>query len=133
MNLKKRLRHLAQKSGELRRFGTTTMLAKVCNELQGTMIGANHEHARELQHTHKVVAKSYDVNLSGHSGPFIFDHFAIEQIFLRAADKIASLEDEIEQLNKKLANYERPLHTKKQFEDLIDAPDAHVQFDFDEE
>lgn len=106
MNLKDRLRHLAAKSSETRMYGKTTLLAKVAKELGGMILGANHTHARLLSRTFGVPAKSVDLNLEGFSGPFIFDHFALESLFERAADKIEALEKENEELKKQLQKLE---------------------------
>jgi hypothetical protein len=99
MNIKKRLIHLAQMSGKDRRLGRTTMLMKAAKELDAIVLAASLDHADLLKREHGVVAKSMEVNLEGFSGPFIFDHFAIETILIKAANKIEELEKEVARLN----------------------------------
>ena len=94
MNLKKRLRHLAQASAAGRMFGKTTTLAKATKELGGVMLTHTHKQALDIKHKFGVEARSMEVNLDGLMGPFIFDHYAIESLLENAANKIEALEKE---------------------------------------
>lgn len=106
MNLKSRLRHLADKSGQVRQYGKTTLIAKACADLQGVMVAASHDHARDLQRKYGIVSKSIDLNLDDHNGPIFFDHYAIEKLLYRSADKIEALEKELETKDEKIKNLE---------------------------
>jgi hypothetical protein len=111
MNLKKRLQHLADMSSRDRRTGRTTLIMKVAKDMNALVLAANHEHALHLQRNHGVNAKSIDTNLEGLMGPFIFDHYAVERLLQRAADKIESLEKEIEEMKEQARDdaFERDL------------------------
>lgn len=106
MNLKSRLMHLSDKSSQLRQYGKTSAIAKVCLELQGVMIAASHDEARDLHRKFGVVAKSYEINLDDLSGPFFFDHHALEVVLTKAANKIAILEHEALHKDEKIRNLE---------------------------
>lgn len=95
MNVKSRLRHLAEASKMGRRIGKTTGIATVCKAMDGLMLGANHSHAKMLEHEYGVNARSMKMDLHGFSGPFFFDHYALECLLEQAADKIESLEEEL--------------------------------------
>lgn len=117
MNLKKRLRHLAIKSGKLRQYGKTTLVAKACKELQGVLIAASKEEAKDFERKFNVVSKSYDVNLEGLEGPFLFDHHAIEKILEKAYNKIDFLEQEIKTKEERIANLESYIDRKESYDD----------------
>ena len=118
MNLKDRLRHLAYKSQHDRQFGRTTMVARLVKECNGIMLAHNHDYARDLQRKFGVVSKSIDLNLEGFSGPFFFDHFAIETLLLRAANKIEELEGQIEQLKKGEVSVRQKIELKDSVRDI---------------
>jgi hypothetical protein len=109
VNLKERLRHLAFTSANDRRFGRTTLVAKLVKEADGVMLAHNHDYARDLQRKFGVTAKSIDLNLQGINGPFFFDHFAIETLLLRAANKIEEVEKENEELKQVIENAKKAL------------------------
>lgn len=110
MNLKNRLRHLAAKSSEVRMYGKTTLLARIASELQAVFLTADIESAKEIKRKFKLSTRSIDTNLDGVSGPFIFDHYAVERLLERAADKIEQLEKENQALKSKLG--EEPIVVK---------------------
>lgn len=91
MNLKNRLRHLAQKLDASRAYGKTTLLTKVAKELNAVFIVHNNDDVRRLSQP-SLTVKSMDMNMEGFFGPFIMDHHAVSRMFNRAADKIESLE-----------------------------------------
>lgn len=96
MNLKERLLHLSHVSGIDRMMGRTTLIAKAAKELGGMVIAHTHEDAKRIERTHGVTARSMDLNLFGFSGPMFFDHHAVERLFVRAANRIHDLEQEID-------------------------------------
>lgn len=108
MNLKDRLYHLARMSAkpENRMSGRSTLIGKAAQELAGVLVAATHAHATMLSRKFKGIAvRSIDTNLEGFSGPLFFDHFALECMFTRAAEKIEALEKEIEGLEKDNAEF----------------------------
>jgi hypothetical protein len=109
VNLKERLRHLAFTSAKDRQFGRTTLVAKLVKETDGVMLAHNHDYARDLQRKFGVTAKSIDLNLEGFNGPFFFDHFAIETLLFRAANKIEEVEKENAELKKMIENAKKAL------------------------
>lgn len=102
MNLRARLLHLAQLSGQDRRLGKTTEICKIAKDNGGIVVAASTDHAFQLQREHGVISKSCDVNMQGYSGPFFFDHYAVERMFVRAADKIGEQDKELEKLRAEL-------------------------------
>ena len=94
MNLKARLRHLSQKSQELRQYGKTTLLAKITKELDGVLLCRTHKQATEMKKAHGVNAISFEKNLEGIRGPFFFDHYTLETLLDKAANKIDTLEND---------------------------------------
>lgn len=98
MNLKSRLRHLAEVSEKDRRLGRTSEIARIARENSGVVLAADFEQARNIQRAHGVTSKSVDVNLEGLMGPFFFDHHATERLLKRAADRIEELESERDEL-----------------------------------
>ena len=105
MNIRKRLEHLATLSGKDRHTGRTARACRDAIEMQGILIAANLAQVKLLEKMAPcVVAKSMEVNLDGYSGPFVFDHFAVETLLMKAANKIAALEKENEAL-RHIADY----------------------------
>lgn len=102
MNLKERLIHLAHVSGIDRQMGRTTLIARAAKEIGGMIIARDFNSAQYIEREHGVTARSMDLNLMGFSGPVLFDHYAVEQMFLRAAHKIGDLEIEIKERDKLL-------------------------------
>lgn len=100
MNIKNRLSHLAQISSRDRGLGKTTMLAKMTKEMGGIFLTHTTQQATEMKRQFGVDARSMEVNLHGLMGPFIFDHYAIEVLLMKAHNKIQSVEEE----NKTFAN-----------------------------
>lgn len=94
MNLKKKLRHLANKAMATKDYGKSETIIKACKDLDGTFIAATSVEANHTQKTHGVVAYHIDRNLDDLRGPFFFDHKAIAKLLNRAADKIEKLEEE---------------------------------------
>lgn len=120
MNIKGRLEHLAHLSMRDRQTGRSTMFAKVAEETGGIVITHNHEHAKYIEKNFKVPARSMEINLEGFSGPFILDHHATEVMFLKAANKIESLENEVKALRnilKQISNLSNFPDTAKKWED----------------
>lgn len=109
MNIKKRLIHLAEYSGKDRRLGRTPLLMKVAKDLDAVVIAANVDQAKMLERQFGVVAKSVEINLEGLSGPFIFDHFAVETMFLKAANKIEVVEKENQELKDEVRTLKKEL------------------------
>lgn len=103
MNIKNRLRHIAEASAHGRRLGKTTVIAKAAKELDGLLLGANHKHALDLKHDHGIEARSMEMNLHGFRGPFFLDHYALETLLFKAANKIETLEEKIKELEEKNA------------------------------
>lgn len=85
-------------------MGRTTLTAKAAKELGGIVIANIHSEARQITKVHGVIAKSMEMNLEGYAGPFLFDHHAIEQLLLKAANKIESLERKNERMIAKVQN-----------------------------
>ena len=88
MNLKNRLRHIANASMRDRQYGKTTLLAKITKELDGVLLCRNHQTAKDISHLHDVTTKSMEVNLDGLNGPFFMDHYALEELLIKASNKI---------------------------------------------
>jgi hypothetical protein len=106
MNIKNKLNHISIALGSARRMGKTTLIAKACKDLDGIMLGANHQHAKMLEYEHGVTAKSIDMNLQGFRGPFFIDHYAMERLLQRAVSKIEALEEENKALQTEKENLE---------------------------
>ena len=104
MNLKKRLRHIADVLNLPRAYGKTTLLAKITKELDGVLLVHNTDESTRLRRL-KVTAQSIDTNLDGLSGPFFLDNQAASRLLIRAAEKIEAQEVEIELLKQELANF----------------------------
>jgi hypothetical protein len=102
MNLKKRLRHLANISARDRGTGRSTVIARAAQAIGGTVIAQNMAEAKFITKVHLVPARSADVNHDGIIGPFLFDHHTVEALFNSAADKIETLERRIAELEKEL-------------------------------
>lgn len=116
MNLKKRLRHLADKAMATKDYGKSETLIKACKDLDGTWIAASPEAANHTQKTHDVISLNIERNLEGVRGPFFFDHKAIAKMFRRAADKIEQLEEqatENEMLKKRVEELEAELSQER--------------------
>ncbi len=102
MNLKKRLRHLSDlnvrdKRAEVEDTKRVTIINAAKNS-GGLLITSSLHEAKTLERAFGVTARSMDINLEGFSGPFFFDPQAIEDILVRAANKIEALENELKQL-----------------------------------
>lgn len=117
MNIKNRLRHLAHTMSKDRATGRTLRLMKADKDIGAIFITHNHESALNAQRTDKgLIARSMETNLEGYSGPFIIDHFAVESMFVKAANKIEELEEEKADLINTMREY---LENAKQNEKLI--------------
>lgn len=92
MNIKNRLRQLSRCNAGNKTFGRTKATCLAAIAADGIVVTHTHEFALYLTRKYGVVAKSYEVNLDGFSGPFFFDHTALEVILEKAANKIESLE-----------------------------------------
>jgi hypothetical protein len=123
MNIKNRLRHLAQLSAKDRATGRSTMTARAAKELDGIVIANTHSEARQIAKTHGVAAKSYEMNLDGFMGPFFFDHHAIETLLTKAANKIEALERRNRTIISKLEDVLRELKEDDDSTEKADAPD----------
>ena len=99
MNLRKRLQHLAHISTKDRQTGRTAATCRAAIDIGGIVIAASFEHAKYLTKEFGVIAKSMDINMDGFSGPFLFDHFAVEQLLERAAQKIKDVDDRCKELD----------------------------------
>lgn len=104
MNLKKRLRHIADVLNLPRAYGKTTLLSKITKELDGVLLVHNTDEVTRLRRLN-VTAKSMDTNLDGLSGPFFLDNQAASRLLVRAAEKIEAQDIEIEYLKQELANF----------------------------
>lgn len=100
MNIKNRLRHIADMSMRGRRLGKTTAIAKAVKDLDGIMLCRSHQHAKDVQRQFGVTARSMEMNLHGFNGPFMLDHYALEELLYKAVNKIETLEKELEELKK---------------------------------
>lgn len=118
MNIKKRLRHLAEYTGRERQFGRTTLLARLVKETNGVLLTHNTDFATQLQRKFGITAKSMEVNLEGLTGPFFFDHFALETMLLKAANKIEELERQIEELKKGEVSVRQKIELKDSVRDI---------------
>jgi hypothetical protein len=98
MNLKKRLEHIAGALDFNRRYGKTSLIAKACRDLNGIMLAATFDQAKNIARSHDVEAKSIEMNLDGYRGPFFIDHHAASVLLQKAANKISELEREIDEL-----------------------------------
>ncbi len=105
MNIKKRLRHLAQKSAQDRAMGRTTVIARAAKEIGATVIARNVQAIKYIE-GHGVVARSMETNLEGLIGPFLFDHSAVEGLLEMAANKIEELEKQIEEIANTVVHYQ---------------------------
>lgn len=94
MNLKKKLKHLAQKAMSTKNYGKSDSIVKACKDLDGVFIAATPEEAKLTEKHHGVKSYHIDKNLEGIRGPFFFDHKAITKLLNRAADKISALEEQ---------------------------------------
>jgi hypothetical protein len=103
MNLKKRLRHIADIINNPRAYGKTSLLSKITKELDGVLIVHNTDEVTRLRRL-GVTAKSMDTNFDGLSGPFFIDNQAVMRLLTRAAEKIEALEVEIEFLKKEVSD-----------------------------
>lgn len=126
MNIRDRLIHLAHKvSLNDRQTGRTTLLAKACKDMNGVYICHNFEFAKKVKHDHTgLVTKSMEVNLDGLMGPFIMDHAAVGEMFLKAASSISQKEMKIttlEQENKGLKSL------SSQLAERLDVSDKNLQ------
>lgn len=99
MNLKKRLEHLSHISMKDRAMGRTTMIAKAAEATGGMVLARTHDQAKWIEREFGVPARSIEMNLEGFSGPFFFDHHAIEGLLLNAANKIEELEKKVQILS----------------------------------
>lgn len=104
MNLKGRLDHIAHLLGSTRRYGKTTLAARACKELDGVYLCANYAQAKLVKREHGVHAESIEKNLSGFRGPFFIDHFAVENLLCRAAQKLDDSDKKIDELNTTVSN-----------------------------
>lgn len=62
-----------------RRFGKTTAICKAALEIGATVICANEQQAKSLRNAYKVKTATIHQNLRGTIGPYLYDHFAMEQ------------------------------------------------------
>lgn len=102
MNLKSRLRHLAEKLGEPRQYGKTTLLAKAAKEIDAVLLVYKPDEATHIQRHHNIVSKTVDINLTDLAGPFLIDNHAVSRMFIRAADQIDTLETEVKRLTEEI-------------------------------
>lgn len=109
MNVKDRLLHIVEMHQRDRQVGRSTYNAKLTKENGGVVLAHNHDHAKFIERTFGVTARSVEMNLHGFSGPFFIDHFAVDKLLISAARKIESLEQENEKLKKKIENAKRLL------------------------
>ena len=102
MNLKKRLRHLAQLNQvDVQNQTEDTKLMSVIGIVKdngGLFITTSIKEAQHIERTFGIPARSYDVNLEGYAGPFYFDPRAIEDVLHKAANKIELLEQQIKEM-----------------------------------
>lgn len=124
MNISKRLRHLAYLDVKDRQLGRTTAIAKAAKENGGIVIGHNFDFVKYIERTHKVPAKSIEMNLEGFHGPFFLDHHAVNTMFLKAADKIDSQVKIIEVLQETKQVYGDAIVQLKQ--ELLALQQAHT-------
>lgn len=62
-----------------RRFGKTTAICKAAKEIGATVICANTQQAQILKLEHGIKTATIHQNLRGTTGPYLYDHFAMEQ------------------------------------------------------
>lgn len=93
MNIKGRLLHLAQLGAKDRQTGRTTRLIALAKDIGAVFITHNMDAAKRAERTNQgLVARSMETNLEGYAGPFVMDHFAVETMFIKAANKIELVE-----------------------------------------
>lgn len=109
MNVVKRLRHLAGKSSSDRQLGKSTLIAKAAKELNGIFLVHDFKLTKIFEKSYGVVTRCAFENLEGYNGPFFFDHLVVETLFLQAASKIESAEQELESSKERIAFLEKEL------------------------
>lgn len=108
MNLKKRLRHLADlnridrenKVDDTKRVS----IIHAARDNGGLFISTSIQEAQKVERHFGFPVRSFDVNLEGYAGPFYFDPEALEDIFTKAANKIELLEKELKEAKDRLAD-----------------------------
>jgi len=103
MNIKQKIRNIADASRMGRRLGKTTAIVNAAKQLDGLVLGATHDHALRIKRKHGIKARSIELDLDGFCGPFFIDHYALENLLYKAANKIESLEKQLEE-NEKNSN-----------------------------
>lgn len=102
MNLKKRLRHLASLNNIDRNSNTEdtkrVSIINTAKENGGLYITTSIKEAHYLERHFGFPVRSYDVNLDGYAGPFYFDPNVVEDLLLKAANKIELLEQQLKDL-----------------------------------
>jgi hypothetical protein len=109
MNLKKRLRHLADlnridRENKIDDTKRVSIIHAAKNN-GGLFISTSIEEAKKVERHFGFPVRSYDVNLEGYAGPFYFDPEAIEDILTKAANKIELLEQELKMAKEELQEY----------------------------
>lgn len=88
-----------------RRCGKTTALAKAAESIGATFVCAERSHADDVRHTVPGV-KTVDMSIFYSdefrvvTGPFIFDHYAIEKLLRDVSLEMATLRTENRRLDK---------------------------------
>jgi hypothetical protein len=101
------LRDLARGLSCGRRIGKTTQLAEAVKNLDGVMLCATEQHAKQVRQQYGIKAQNAGnpEKLRGLRGPFIADHFLIECVLLNASEYIEKLEKENAELQSKTKGF----------------------------
>lgn len=85
--------------------GKTTALAEACKKIGATMLCINQQQAKDIALKFGIKTAVTNSELRGVSGPFLYDHYAVEQFAMfmeskleEANTKISDLEDRIREL-----------------------------------
>ncbi len=99
MNLKKRLKHLAELNVRDRenKVDDTKLvsLIETAKNNGGLFLTTSVGEAQRMERKFGFPVRAYNINLEGYAGPFFFDPQAIEEILMKAYNKIDDLEKEL--------------------------------------
>lgn len=108
MNLKKRLKHLAELNVRDREKKVDdTKLVSIIEAAKnngGLFLTTSVGEARRMERQFGFPVRAYDINLEGYAGPFYFDPLAVEEILMKAYNKIDELESQVKELQTTLSD-----------------------------
>lgn len=75
--------------------GRTTAIVEACKRIGATMVCSDYQQAKWIEGTHGIKTTDLNANALGTTGPYLFDHHAVDVLSADYEGQIARLREEL--------------------------------------